>query len=121
MSAATSLTTYKRREKQKQYAKYVLVGSIIAFLFFVAFLFVWRAYTLYQMHHELENLKAQKIQAQTEKKTLQNLLTQQNDLTLIEYLARTELGLVKKGEIKFKVCVEGSPSSQGYCTESGPK
>ncbi len=121
MSTATSLTAYKRREKQKQLAKYVLVGAVIALFFFVALLFVWRAYTIRHMQDELENLKIQKIQAESEKKTLQNLLAQQHDMRLIEYLARTELGLVKKGEVKFKVCVEGSMSSQGYCTESGPK
>jgi cell division protein FtsB len=121
MSAATSLTAYKRREKQKQYAKHIFVGLLFLLVLSIVLLFVWRAYVINTMQQELEMLKTQKIEAEAEKKTLENLLAQQNDLRLIEYLARTELGLVKKGEIKFKVCVEGSPSSQGFCTESGPK
>jgi len=103
MNAATSLTAYKRRARRKQFLKYVACGFVAGLVLLIAGLFVARAVTIHQMRAEQERLKLEKDVAEHEQKDLLGLIRRQDDLQLIEYLARTELGMVKKGEKKIQI------------------
>ena len=103
MNAATSLTAYKRREKRKRLLRYLTVGFAVCLALLVASLFVARAVTIHQMRVELERLKVEKELAELDQKDLLDLIRRQDDLMLIEYLARTELSMVKKGEKKIQI------------------
>ena len=103
MNAATSLTAYKRREKRKRLLRYLAVGFAVGLALLVASLFVARAVTIHQMRVELERLKVEKEFAERDQRDLLDLIRRQDDLQLIEYLARTELSMVKKGEKKIQI------------------
>ena len=103
MNAAMSLTAYKRRARRKQFLKYLACGLVVALVLLIAGLFVARAVTIHQMRAEQERLKLDKDVAEQYQKDLLKLIDRQDDLQLIEYLARTELNMVKTGEKKIQI------------------
>ncbi len=115
MNAATSLTAYRRREKQKQVIRHVALGLVGILLLWVVVLFVWRGVTIAQMKSEIARLDREIEKTQLDRQELQALLTRANDPKLIESKARWELGLVKKGEVKMILCLEGAPRVSDAC------
>lgn len=61
-------------------------------------LFVSRTLEIHHLRQELVRLEAEKAKIQQEIERLSARLNQKDNLTLIEYLARKELGMAKPGE-----------------------
>jgi cell division protein FtsB len=115
MNAATSLTAYRRREKQRQILRHVALVLVGVLLLWVVVLFVWRGVTIAQMKAEISRLDHEIEKTQLDRQALQALLARTNDARLIERQARWELGLVKKGEVKMILCLEGAPRVSDAC------
>ncbi len=78
----------------------VLVGVLVG-------LFVSRALEIRHLQHELIQLEAEKIKIQREIERLSAQLSNRENLKLIEYLARKELGMVKPGEQIYILIEDG--------------
>ncbi len=78
----------------------VLVGVLVG-------LFVSRALEIRHLQHELIQLEAEKIKIQREIERLSAQLINRENLKLIEYLARKELGMVKPGEQIYILIEDG--------------
>ncbi len=78
----------------------VLVGMLVG-------LFVSRALEIRHLQHELIQLEAEKIKIQREIERLSAQLSNRENLKLIEYLARKELGMVKPGEQIYILIEDG--------------
>lgn len=76
----------------------------IVFLFFT-FIFVSSGWQLYQLHSDvtqnIAQLNEEKSNLLNEKKDLEDKILQLNTPSYIEQLAREQLGLVRKGEIRI--------------------
>jgi cell division protein FtsB len=82
---------------------WALGGVAALFVLAIAFVFLSRAFALHQMYAELDRLKIEKMRAEQRRQTLHDLLARRQDARLLEELARTRYGYVKKGEKKFKI------------------
>lgn len=78
----------------------VLVGALVG-------LFVSRALEIRHLQHELVQLEAEKAKIQREIERLSAQLSDRENLKLIEYLARKELGMVKPGEQIYILIEDG--------------
>lgn len=80
----------------------LLVPTLLAFF---AFLLVSSGWQLYQLHSEvaqnIARLNEEKVNLLNEKKDLEDEIVQLNTPSYIEQLAREQLGLVRKGEIRI--------------------
>ena len=74
-------------------------------LLFAAVLFLSSGWQVYKLHtrvsDEITRLNEQRVQLIEEKKELEDEIVQLNTASYIEQLAREQLGLVKKGEIRI--------------------
>ena len=74
-------------------------------LLFFTFLFASSGWQLYQLHsevtHDIAQLNEEKLNLLNEKKDLEDKIVQLNTPSYIEQLAREQLGLVRKGEIRI--------------------
>lgn len=74
-------------------------------LAFLTFLFVSSGWQLYQLHNDvtqnMARLNEDKTNLINEKKNLEDEIVQLNTPSYIEQLAREQLGLVRKGEIRI--------------------
>ena len=74
-------------------------------LIFFSILFVSSGWQLYQLHSEvtqdIASLNEEKSNLLNEKKDLEDKIVQLNTPSYIEQLAREQLGLVRKGEIRI--------------------
>jgi cell division protein FtsB len=99
-------TIFSRWERARLYGRHwifigiVLVGALVG-------LFVSRALAIRHLQHELVQLEAEKAKIQREIERLSARLTERDNLKLIEYLARKELGMVKPGEELYIVIEDG--------------
>lgn len=94
----------QRREIYRQ--RWVLLG-IVVFTGVLIGLFVVRALQIRHLHQELIQLEAEKATIQREIERLSARLTEKDNLKLIEYLARKELGMVKPGEQIYILIEDG--------------
>lgn len=78
----------------------VLVGMLVGLL-------VSRTLEIRHLQHELIQLEAEKIKIQREIERLSAQLSNRENLKLIEYLARKELGMVKPGEQIYILIEDG--------------
>lgn len=74
-------------------------------LLFFTFIFVSSGWQLYQLHSDvtqnIAQLNEEKQSLLNEKKDLEDKIVQLNTPSYIEQLAREQLGLVRKGEIRI--------------------
>ncbi len=70
-------------------------------------LLISRALTIRHLRHELIQLEAEKAKIQKEIERLSARLAERENLKLIEYLARKELGMVKPGEELYILIEDG--------------
>lgn len=79
---------------------FVVVGVLLG-------LFISRVLTIRRLQAELAWLEAEKARIQKEIERLSARLAERENLKLIEYLARKELGMVKPGEELYILVQEG--------------
>ncbi|MCS7197642.1 MAG: cell division protein FtsL [Candidatus Bipolaricaulota bacterium] len=72
-------------------------------------LFLSRVLTIRHLRAELARLEAEKAKIQKEIERLSARLAERDNLQLIEYLARKELGMVKPGEELYILIEDGEP------------
>lgn len=80
----------------------IVVGLILG-------IFISRVLTIRHLRAELAQLEAEKAKIQREIERLSARLAERENLKLIEYLARKELGMVKPGEELYILIEEGEP------------
>ncbi len=78
--------------------RWLLAGVTLLMGFAFIALFVVRGLEIHRLRSELLQLETEKAKILREIETLSTRLKTQNDLKLIEYLARKELGMAKPGE-----------------------
>ncbi len=80
---------------------------LIVFLFFLALLITFGNRGVidnYLMAQRLEELHADNLVTEDENKELKRkILLLRNDLTYIEAIARSEMGMVKKGDVVYRL------------------
>lgn len=81
---------------------FIVVGLLLG-------LFVSRVLTIRRLQAELAQLEAEKAKIYKEIERLSARLAERENLTLIEYLARKELGMVKPGEELYILVQDGEP------------
>ncbi len=72
-------------------------------------IFISRVLTIRHLRAELAQLETEKAKIQKEIERLSARLAERENLTLIEYLARKELGMVKPGEELYILIEDGEP------------
>lgn len=80
----------------------VLIAAVI-----ILGLLISRALTIRHLRAELIQLEAEKAKIQKEIERLSARLAERENLKLIEYLARKELGMVKPGEELYILIEDG--------------
>lgn len=78
--------------------RWLLAGVTLLMGFAFIALFIVRGLEIHRLRSELLQLETEKAKILREIETMSARLKAQNDLKLIEYLARKELGMVKPGE-----------------------
>ncbi len=78
----------------------ILVGLILG-------IFISRVLTIRHLRAELAQLAGEKAKIQKEIERLSARLREKDNLQLIEYLARKELGMVKPGEELYIIIEDG--------------
>lgn len=86
--------------------RWALVGMVVLLGVLIG-LFVSRALEIRHLRQELIQLEAEKAKIQREIERLSARLKEKDNLTLIEYLARKELGMVKPGEEIYILIEDG--------------
>lgn len=81
---------------------FIVVGLLLG-------LFVSRVLTIRRLQAELAQLEAEKAKIYKEIERLSARLAERENLKLIEYLARKELGMVKPGEELYILVQDGEP------------
>lgn len=99
-------TTFSGFARLAGYRRWVLLGIVIL-IGALAGLFVSRAVEIRQLQQELVQLEAEKAKIQKEIERLSAQLSATDNLQLIEYLARKELGMVKPGEEIYILIEDG--------------
>lgn len=98
-----TIQTAKRSRSQKGRHRLRPVRFVV--LVFVAILFTSSGWQLYQLHSEVTGKVAQLNQEKSrlleEKKQLEDEIVLLNTPSYVEQLAREQLGLVRKGEIRI--------------------
>jgi cell division protein FtsB len=84
--------------------RWVLLGALVLG---ASGLFVSRAVEIHRLRAELVQLEAEKAKIHEEIERLSARLNEKDDLKLVEYLARKELGMVKPGEEIYILIEDG--------------
>lgn len=82
----------------------IVIGLILG-------IFIARVLTIRHLRAELAQLEAEKAKIQKEIERLSARLAERENLKLIEYLARKELGMVKPGE-ELYIIIEDSEAER---------
>lgn len=104
MTAPTIFSGFERLLVYRR--RWVLVGIVVLVGALVG-LFVSRALEIRHLQQELVRLEAEKAKIQGEIERLSARLKERDNLKLIEYLARKELGMVKPGEEIYILIEDG--------------
>ncbi|MCL6642102.1 MAG: septum formation initiator family protein [Candidatus Bipolaricaulota bacterium] len=86
--------------------RWVLLGALVIGAMLVG-LFLSRALEIHRLRTELVQLEAEKAKIRKEIERLSARLNEKDNLKLIEYLARKELGMVKPGEEIYILIEDG--------------
>lgn len=87
--------------------RWLLAGGTLLMGFALIALFIVRGLEIHRLRSELLQLETEKAKILQEIEAMSAQLKAQNDLKLIEYLARKELGMVKPGEEVYIIVEDG--------------
>jgi len=104
---AIKRSVIRRRARIRRVIVLAIVIAFILIILAIGYVFYARAHAIWVMRAELHRNEKRREQLLKEHEALKKLLARKDDLNYIEYLARKELGLVKKGEEKY-IIIEGS-------------
>ncbi len=96
----------QRTERLQRRVRLALVVGIAMLLVWLAASFAGREMEIRQLRDELTRLDLEKAKILGELKDLQAQLDKRDDLKLLEYLARKELGMTKPGEEVYIIITE---------------
>lgn len=108
MMAPTTFSEFRRLAVPRRH--WVLMGMVVL-VGVVIGLFVSRALEIRHLKQELIQLAVEKAKIQREIERLSAQLSNRDNLKLIEYLARKELGMVKPGE-EIYILIEEEDKSE---------
>jgi cell division protein FtsB len=94
----SSFRSLERAERWQRRLRLVLKLGLVLWVLWIAASFLGRELEIRQLRDELSRLDLQKAKILKEIEELQTRLQNRDDLKLLEYLARKELGMVKPGE-----------------------
>lgn len=103
---AISRSVIRRRERLKKIVALITLAAMVTLILGIGYLFLARQWAIKKLQAELERLDQEEDLLQEERVTLEELLAKRFDPEYLEYLARKELGLIKRGEEKY-IVVEG--------------
>jgi cell division protein FtsB len=101
-----SLSILNRRWRAVQLKTRLVAIAVLLLILAIAALFIVRAVAIAHLRAEVRAIQTQQAQMVQEIADLKALLSQENDPSTLEYLARLKLGMVKPGEVKY-LLVEG--------------
>lgn len=101
-----SLSTLSRKWQTARLQVRLAVIAILLLVLAITTLFVVRALAIGRLRAEAHTWQIQQAQVAQEITDLQAQLAKQNDPATMEYLARSKLGMIKAGEVKY-ILIEG--------------
>lgn len=103
---AISLRALSQKWQAARLETRLIAIVVLLLVLAIAALFVVRALAISRLRAEAYALAAQQAQATQQTTDLQAQLAKQNDPATMEYLARSQLGMIKAGEVKYML-IEG--------------
>jgi cell division protein FtsB len=101
-----SLNALSQRWQGARLETRLIAIMVLLLVLAITALFVVRALAIGRLQAEAHTLQIQQAQAIQEITDLQAQLAKENDPATMEYLARSKLGMIKAGEIKYML-IEG--------------
>ncbi|MDD3270747.1 MAG: septum formation initiator family protein [Syntrophomonadaceae bacterium] len=86
-----------KKNNKKSRLKIILTGVLVVFLLLPV---APRVKMLWDLNQRIERLENQKVELETNRQELERELKQANSPATLEKIAREQLGMVKKGEIR---------------------
>lgn len=101
----------KKKQKKSNGLREVLIFALVFVLGFSLYQLYQRVEAYMQAQQELSQLEGEKIAMEKEEQENQRMLIQSDSASLMEKLAREQLGMVKPGETVYRLSPSLTPSS----------